>query len=115
MFEPRSTFSTWIRAARNRHYVVTWAGLLSVMALSLQPLASALFLVRETYAVQPSEFPALISTILRVNSAVGSDMQVANLAKLGLNQDLKFQDLTSSFCFLPRQLTKALINFLQRP
>jgi hypothetical protein len=53
----RSQFTVWFRAARNQHYVVTAAGLISILVLIFNPLASAIFVIGDTYVAQPSLLP----------------------------------------------------------
>ncbi|KAF9444645.1 hypothetical protein P691DRAFT_836023 [Macrolepiota fuliginosa MF-IS2] len=71
-----NNFFVWTRAAANKHYLVALASLMALLALSFQPLAAALLVVRDTWFPQPG-------------------VTVNNLAALGLNQDNQFNDLTS--------------------
>ncbi|KAF8198632.1 hypothetical protein BJ912DRAFT_31550 [Pholiota molesta] len=71
-----NNFFVWRRAAANRHYLVAIASLMALLTLSFQPLAAALLVVKDTYIQLP-------------------DVTMTNLAKIGLNQDSQFADLTS--------------------
>lgn len=66
----------WFEATSNRHYIVALASLMALVALSFQPIAAALFSVRDVY----KSFP---------------DTSVNNLRAISLNQDEQVQDLTS--------------------
>ncbi|KAH9174686.1 hypothetical protein EDB89DRAFT_459311 [Lactarius sanguifluus] len=66
----------WFEATSNRHYIVALASLMALVALSFQPIAAALFSVRDVY----KSFP---------------DTSVNNLRAISLNQDEQIQDLTS--------------------
>jgi len=71
-----SNFVVWILAFWNRHYMVAFATLLVLLGLVFQPLAAAMFTIRDTYLPHPIA-------------------NVTNLGLVGLNQDANFQDLTS--------------------
>jgi hypothetical protein len=71
-----NNFVVWISAFWNRHYMVAFATLLALLALVFQPLAAAMFTVRNTWLAHPIT-------------------NVSNLGIIGLNQDESFQDLTS--------------------
>ncbi|KAI0053224.1 hypothetical protein FA95DRAFT_1552731 [Auriscalpium vulgare] len=66
----------WMTATSNRHWIVTFASLAALWALAFQPLAAALFTVRDTFWTLPA-------------------MNVTSTQNIGLNQDQQFQDLTS--------------------
>jgi hypothetical protein len=51
-----SNFVVWISAFWNRHYMVAFATLLALLALVFQPLAAAMFTVRNTWLAHPSQF-----------------------------------------------------------
>ncbi|KAF8962330.1 hypothetical protein BDZ97DRAFT_1122718 [Flammula alnicola] len=71
-----NNFFVWTRAASNRHYLVALASLMVILTLSFQPLAAALLIVKDTWTQLP-------------------DVTMKNLAAIGLNQNLQFNDLTS--------------------
>lgn len=79
----RSNFIVWIKAAVNKHYLVALTSLMAIVALSFQPLAAALLVLRDTWTTHP-------------------DMLVSNLQEIGLNQNQQFQDLTSA-CLCARR------------
>ncbi|KAI0264713.1 hypothetical protein BC834DRAFT_252038 [Gloeopeniophorella convolvens] len=66
----------WMRASYNHHYIVALASLMALVALSFQPIAAALFSVRDTYRSLP-------------------EAQVNNLRQISLNPDEQTQDLSS--------------------
>ena len=43
----------WVKAAFNRHYVVTLSSIMALLALSFQPLSAALFSVRDVFGELP--------------------------------------------------------------
>ncbi|KAA1473042.1 hypothetical protein DENSPDRAFT_218676 [Dentipellis sp. KUC8613] len=69
-------FFVWLSAAVNKHHLVALTSLMAIVGLSFQPLAAALFTLRQTYITLP-------------------DAQVTSRQAIGLNQDQQFQDLTS--------------------
>ncbi|KDR73211.1 hypothetical protein GALMADRAFT_72477, partial [Galerina marginata CBS 339.88] len=71
-----NNFLVWTHAASNRHYLVALASLMVILSLSFQPLAAALLVVKDTWMQAP-------------------DITLKNLAAIGLNQNLQFNDLTS--------------------
>ncbi|KII91113.1 hypothetical protein PLICRDRAFT_155954 [Plicaturopsis crispa FD-325 SS-3] len=71
-----SNFLVWTNATRNKHYLVALATLMVLVSLTFQPLAAAVFSVRDTYIPVPN-------------------VQVNNLQLIGLNQNAQFQDLTA--------------------
>jgi len=71
-----NNFVVWISAFWNQHYMVAIATLLVLLGLVFQPLAAAMFTIRDTYLAHPMT-------------------NVSNLGAVGLNQDANFQDLTS--------------------
>lgn len=48
-----SNFVVWVRAAANRHYLVTLASLMVILSSSLEPLAAALLNVKSTWWQEP--------------------------------------------------------------
>jgi len=66
----------WVQATSNRHYIVALASLMALVALSFQPIAAALFSVRDIYKALP-------------------ETSVNNLKAISLNQNQQVQDLTS--------------------
>ncbi|KAI0305146.1 hypothetical protein B0F90DRAFT_1701694 [Multifurca ochricompacta] len=66
----------WVKATSNRHYIVALASIMALVALSFQPVAAALFSVRDAYQTLP-------------------ETSVNNLRAISLNQDQQIQDLTS--------------------
>lgn len=90
----RSNFVVWISAFWNRHYMVAIATLLALFSLVFQPLAAALFTVRDTWWTHPREdFISAIPWFLRTNVCKIAT-NVTNMAALGLNEGTEFQDLT---------------------
>jgi hypothetical protein len=71
-----NNFFVWISAFWNQHYMVAIATLLVLLGLVFQPLAAAMFTVRDTFLAPPT-------------------VNVTNTGLLGLNQDDSFNDLTS--------------------
>lgn len=71
-----NNFIVWTSAAYNRHYLVALASLMVVLSLAFQPLAAALLVVKDTWLPEP-------------------DVTLNNLAAIGLNQGLQFNDLTA--------------------
>ncbi|KAJ3560319.1 hypothetical protein NP233_g10916 [Leucocoprinus birnbaumii] len=71
-----NNFFVWSRAAANKHYLVVLTSLMALLALSFQPLASALLAVRNTWMPQPG-------------------INVFNHRAIGLNQNNQFNDLTA--------------------
>ncbi|KAF8067656.1 hypothetical protein FPV67DRAFT_1581278 [Lyophyllum atratum] len=71
-----NNFVVWTNAAYNKHYLVALASLMVVLSLAFQPLAAALLVVKDTWLPEP-------------------DITLNNLAAIGLNQDLQFNDLTA--------------------
>lgn len=69
-------FIVWMKAAVNKHYLVALTSLMAIVALTYQPLAAALLVLRDTWTTHP-------------------DMLVSNLQEIGLNQNQQFQDLTT--------------------
>jgi hypothetical protein len=51
-----SNFVVWISAFWNQHYMVAFATLLVLLGLVFQPLAAAMFTVRDTYLPHHSQF-----------------------------------------------------------
>jgi hypothetical protein len=51
-----SNFFVWISAFWNQHYMVAIATLLVLLGLVFQPLAAAMFTVRDTFLAPPSQF-----------------------------------------------------------
>jgi hypothetical protein len=51
-----SNFIVWVSAFWNQHYMVAFATLLVLLALVFQPLAAAMFTVRDTYLPHPSQY-----------------------------------------------------------
>ncbi|KAH9990969.1 hypothetical protein BJV74DRAFT_836704 [Russula compacta] len=66
----------WVQAASNRHYIVALASIVALIALSFQPMAAALFSVRDVYEKLP-------------------ETHVSNFQALSLNEAQQVQDLTS--------------------
>ncbi|KAI9458861.1 hypothetical protein BJY52DRAFT_399314 [Lactarius psammicola] len=66
----------WVKATSNRHYIVALASLMALVALSFQPIAAALFSVRDVYKTLP-------------------ETSVNNLRAISLNLNEQVQDLTS--------------------
>ncbi|KAF4616356.1 hypothetical protein D9613_008619 [Agrocybe pediades] len=65
----------WISATLNKHYLVAFTALMVLVTLTVQPLASAVLVVKSTWIQLP-------------------DTTTTNLRSIGLNQNLQFNDLT---------------------
>jgi hypothetical protein len=82
------------RAATNRHYLVALASLMVVLTLSFQPLAAALLVVKDVWWQEPSAFLYMKFLKLMCSSQFKIAVAMKNLAAIGLNQNLQFNDLT---------------------
>lgn len=63
---PYSNFFVWTEAARNKHYLVSLASLMLLMTLTFQPLAAALFVVKDTYWGEPGEPTTITDHALQI-------------------------------------------------
>lgn len=88
-----SNLIVWVRAAANRHYLVTLTSLMLILTTCLGPLAAALLNVKSTWLQEPGACCFWVSQRHWIRSF--SDITMANLAEIGLNQNVQFDDLTS--------------------
>jgi hypothetical protein len=71
-----NNFVVWISAFWNRHYLVALATLIALLALVFQPLAAAMFIVKDTWWGPPA-------------------VNVTNLFAISLNEGPTYSDLTA--------------------
>lgn len=95
-----SNFVVWTSAASNKHYLVALASLMVVLSLAFQPLAAALLVVKDTWLPEPGTLLTFIIIMYTPTDHRPTiiDVTLKNLAALGLNQNLQFNDLTCGFC-----------------
>ncbi|KAF9460651.1 hypothetical protein BDZ94DRAFT_888808 [Collybia nuda] len=91
-----NNFLVWSNAASNKHYLVTVASLMVIISLMLQPLASALLSVRDTWVQEP-------------------DISLKSLQSIGLNNDTHYRDLTSFLTAAGYASASVLYNLADPP
>jgi hypothetical protein len=92
--QPGSKSVAWVYAWQNGHTLIAITSVLVVMCIALQPLAAALLDVRDTFWDPQDCTFTMIYTSSHSLTNPGSAFIVNNLAKVGLNKNEQFSDLT---------------------